>query len=307
MELLIIPWDVNPEIFRIGNFAVRWYGLLFASGFVFGYYILKRIFANEGLGETTLDRLTIYVAIGTIIGARLGHCFFYEPAYYLANPSEILKVWHGGLASHGAAIGILIALWYFARKEKKPMIWAIDRVVIVVALAAVLIRLGNLMNSEIYGVETTLPWGFVFLRNHETAPKHPTQIYESLAYLITFGILMRIYWKNLGRQKAGVLFGVFLILVFGFRFIVEFVKEDQVPFEAAMKFNMGQLLSIPFVLGGIAMLVWSGKHGKRYAVAPAGTPAPPSAGKGGKTAAGNAPGGKAPGGKAPGGKKGRVK
>ena len=257
MDFLIIPWDVNPEIFRIGNFAVRWYGLLFASGFVIGYYIMRKIFANEGYGDATLDRLTVYVAIGTIVGARLGHCFFYEPAYYLANPVEILKVWHGGLASHGAAIGIPLALWFFVRKEKKPFIWAIDRVVIVVALAGALIRLGNLMNSEIYGVETTLPWGFVFLRNGETAPKHPTQIYESLAYLITFGVLMWLYWKNKGKQKPGLLFGIFLIMVFGFRFFVEYVKEDQVAFEAGMKLNMGQWLSIPLVIAGIALLVWA--------------------------------------------------
>lgn len=257
MELQIIPWNVDPEIFRIGNFAIRWYGLLFASGFVFGYIIMKKIFANEGFSDATLDRLTVYVAIGTIVGARLGHCFFYEPSYYLAHPLEILKVWHGGLASHGAAIGILLALWLFARKEKKPFIWAIDRVVIVVALAGALIRLGNLMNSEIYGVETTLPWGFVFLRNHETVPKHPTQIYEALAYLITFGVLMRVYWKNKGKQKPGLLFGLFLIMVFGFRFFVEYVKEDQVAFEAGMKLNMGQLLSIPFVLAGIGLLIWS--------------------------------------------------
>src|SRR5665647_1981061 len=257
MTLQIIPWNVDPEIFRIGNFAVRWYGLLFASGFVIGYYILRKIFKNEGLGDATLDRLTVYVAIGTIVGARLGHCLFYEPAYYLAHPLEILKVWHGGLASHGAAIGILLALWLFVRKEKKPFIWAIDRVVIVVALAGALIRLGNLMNSEIYGVETTLPWGFVFLRNGENAPKHPTQIYESLAYLITFVILLRVYWKNKGKQRPGLLFGLFLVLVFGFRFLVEYVKNDQVTFEAGMNFNMGQLLSIPFILAGIALLVWA--------------------------------------------------
>ena len=256
MELQIIPWNVNPEILRIGNFAVRWYGLLFASGFVFGYYIMRKIFRNEGLTDATLDRLTVYMAIGTIVGARLGHCFFYEPEYYLARPLEILKVWHGGLASHGAAIGILLALWLFVRKEKKPYLWIIDRVVIVVALAGTMIRLGNLMNSEIYGVETTLPWGFVFLRNGETAPKHPTQIYEALAYLITFGVLMRIYWKNLGKQKPGLLFGLFLIFVFGFRFLVEYIKEDQVGFEAGMKLNMGQWLSIPLVLAGIALLVW---------------------------------------------------
>lgn len=257
MTLQIIPWNVDPEIFRIGNFAVRWYGLLFASGFVIGYYILRKIFKNEGLGDTTLDRLTVYVAVGTIIGARLGHCLFYEPEFYLANPIQILYVWKGGLASHGAAIGILLMLWLFVRKEKKPFIWAIDRVVIVVALAGALIRLGNLMNSEIYGIETNLPWGFVFLRNGESVPKHPTQIYESLAYLLTFVILLRVYWKNKGKQKPGLLFGLFLILVFGFRFLVEYIKNDQVTFEAGMNFNMGQLLSIPFILAGIALLVWA--------------------------------------------------
>ncbi|HCM58878.1 MAG TPA: prolipoprotein diacylglyceryl transferase [Bacteroidales bacterium] len=277
MELQIIPWNVEPEIFRIGNFAVRWYGLLFASGFVFGYYIMKKIFKNEGFGDATLDRLTVYVAIGTIVGARLGHCLFYEPEYYLARPLEILKIWHGGLASHGAAIGILLALWLFVRKERKPFIWAIDRVVIVVALAGALIRLGNLMNSEIYGVETTLPWGFVFLQNGETAPKHPTQIYEALAYLITFGILMRMYWKSLGKLKPGLLFGVFLVLVFGFRFFVEYVKEDQVAFEAGMKLNMGQWLSIPFVIAGIAILVWAYKH--KPAPVAAGAPVKPGAPK----------------------------
>ena len=257
MTLQIITWDVNPEIFRIGNFAVRWYGLLFASGFVFGYYIMRGFFRNEGIQEAVLDKLTVYVALGTIIGARLGHCFFYEPAYYLAHPLEILKVWHGGLASHGAAIGILLSLWLFVRKEKKPFIWVIDRLVVVVALAGALIRLGNLMNSEIYGVETTLPWGFVFLQNGERVPKHPTQIYEALAYLVTFGILMWIYWKTRGKQKPGLLFGLFLILVFLFRFFVEYVKEDQVDFEAGMKLNMGQLLSIPFVIAGVAILIWA--------------------------------------------------
>lgn len=257
MTLQIIPWDVNPEIFRIGSFAVRWYGLLFASGFLIGYYIMRSFFRNEGIGDAVLDKLTVYVALGTIIGARLGHCFFYEPSYYLAHPLEIFKVWHGGLASHGAAIGILLALWLFVRKEKKPFIWVIDRVVVVVALAGALIRLGNLMNSEIYGVETTLPWGFVFLRNGENAPKHPTQIYEALAYLAIFFVLLRIYWKNKGEQKPGLLFGLFLILVFLFRFFIEFLKEDQVAFESGMKYNMGQLLSIPFILAGIIILIWT--------------------------------------------------
>ncbi len=264
MNLAIITWDINPEIFRIGSFAPRWYGVLFASGFLFGYLIFRKIFRNEGLKDELLDRLTIYVALGTIIGARLGHCLFYEPSYYLSNPLEILKIWHGGLASHGAAIGILLALWLFVRKEKKPYMWVLDRIVIVAALGGALIRLGNLMNSEIYGTETTLPWGFVFLRNGETVPKHPTQIYEALAYFITFIILYRIYWNKKGKFISGLPFSLFLILVFVFRFFVEYVKEDQVAFEAGMTLNMGQWLSVPFILIGIVTLLFSLKRRKIY-------------------------------------------
>jgi len=257
MQWLIIPWDPNPEIFRIGSFAIRWYGVLFASSFLFGYIIMKKFFANEGIKEDVLDRLTVYIAIGTIVGARLGHCLFYEPSYYLSNPVEILKIWHGGLASHGGAIGILIALWLFERKEKKGYFWTLDRIAIVAALAGFFIRMGNLMNSEIYGVETTLPWGFVFLRNHEVAPKHPTQIYEGLSYLLIFFLLYRMYWKRKGDVYQGLLISVFLILVFTARFLIEFVKEPQVNFEYNMPLNMGQLLSIPFILAGIAGLILS--------------------------------------------------
>jgi prolipoprotein diacylglyceryl transferase len=248
MHFLIIPWDVNPEIFRIGSFAVRWYGLLFASSFLFGYIIMNKIFRNENLKQEILDRLTVYMAVGVVIGARLGHCFFYEPAYYLSNPLEILKIWRGGLASHGAAIGILIALWLFVRKEKKDYTWVIDRIAIVVALSGFFIRMGNLMNSEIYGVETTLPWGFVFLRNGETAPKHPTQIYEGLTYLLMFILLYRLYWRIKGEHVQGLLISLLMILVFTARFFIEFLKEDQVAFESTMKLNMGQWLSKPFVL-----------------------------------------------------------
>lgn len=263
MELAIITWDINPEIFRIGNFAPRWYGVLFASGFLLGYLIFKRFFKNEGLKDELLDRLTIYAALGTIIGARLGHCLFYEPAYYLSNPIEILKVWHGGLASHGAAVALPIALWFFAKKEKKHVLWVFDRIVIVTALAGVMIRFGNLMNSEIYGVETSLPWGFVFLRNGETAPKHPTQIYESLAYLFVFIILFRIYWRKKGDFVRGLPFSLFMILIFSFRFFIEYIKEDQVAFESGMSLNMGQWLSIPFVLLGIITLIFSLRAHKR--------------------------------------------
>jgi len=251
MNLLIIPWDVNPEIFRIGSFAIRWYGLLFASSFLFGYFIMEKIFKNENLKAETLDRLTIYMAIGVIVGARLGHCLFYEPQFYLSHPLEILKIWRGGLASHGAAVGILLALWLFCRKEKKSYSWVLDRVAIVVALSGLFIRMGNLMNSEIYGVETTVPWGFVFLRNGENAPKHPTQIYEGLAYLAIFLLLFRLYWSKKGKHVEGTLIGLAMSLIFIARFFIEFLKEDQVAFEAGMGLNMGQLLSIPFILIGL--------------------------------------------------------
>jgi prolipoprotein diacylglyceryl transferase len=266
MHLLVIPWDVNPEIFRIGSFAVRWYGLLFASSFLLSYVVMNRIFKNENLGEAVLDRLTIYMALGVIIGARLGHCFFYEPGYYLRHPLEILMVWHGGLASHGASIGILVALWLFKNKEKKDFFWILDRIAIVAALSSFLIRMGNLMNSEIYGVETTVPWGFVFLRNHEVAPKHPTQIYEGLTYLLIFFLLYYLYWRKKGEHYQGLLVSLLLILVFTSRFFIEFLKEPQVAFEASMKLNMGQLLSIPFVLAGIVGLYLSLKYKKRAVI-----------------------------------------
>jgi phosphatidylglycerol:prolipoprotein diacylglycerol transferase len=219
MVLDYFNWNVNPEIFRIGNFALRWYGLLFASGFFFGYLILAKFFKKEGLSIEILDKLTIYTAVGTIIGARLGHCLFYEPGYYLDHPIEILKIWRGGLASHGAAIGILVAIYFFSKNTKKRYLWTFDRVVIVVALAGFFIRTGNLMNSEIYGIETSLPWGIVFLRNGETVAKHPTQIYEALAYFSIFILLYTIYVRQKGKIKEGLMFGLFLFLVFTARFL----------------------------------------------------------------------------------------
>lgn len=266
MHLLIVPWDVNPEIFRIGSFAVRWYGLLFASSFLFGYIIMTKIFRNENLRDALLDKLTIYMAVGVIVGARLGHCLLYEPGYYLSHPLEILMIWHGGLASHGAAAGILIAVGIFSAKEKKGYFWVLDRIAIVVALAGIFIRMGNLMNSEIYGVETTVPWGFVFLRNGETAPKHPTQIYEGLAYLSIFLLLFWLYWRKKGQHIEGTLISLACILIFAARFFIEFLKEDQVAFEAGMKYNLGQKYSIPFFLIGCIGLFIALKINKRAVI-----------------------------------------
>lgn len=272
MILNFIIWDVSPEIFSIasdipyiGGLSVRWYGLLFAMSFIFGYIIMKKIFANEGLGEKLLDQLSTYMLVSTIIGARLGHCLFYEPSYYLSHPLEILKVWEGGLASHGAAVGIFIGLYIFARSNKKPVLWIFDRVAIIVALSGFFIRTGNLMNSEIFGDITSLPWGFIFTRYYDPAlavdTRHPTQIYEALSYLVIFIFLYRLYWKQKGKTNNGEIFGYFMILLFGVRFLIEFIKVPQVGFEETMFLNMGQILSIPLILMGFVML-WLAKKNK---------------------------------------------
>lgn len=254
-----ITWDPDPEIFRIGSLAIRWYGLLFASSFVIGYLILHKFFKYEKVPEKLLDKLATYIIIATVIGARLGHCFFYEPDYYLRHPLEILMIWKGGLASHGAAIGIIIALLIFSRKYKIAFIWLMDRLVIVVAFAGCLIRTGNLMNSEIFGKPSSASWAFVFSR-YDYIPRHPTQIYEALIYLLIFVFLYFFYWSKKGKPFAGFLFGMFLVLVFTARFFIEFLKEPQVAFENAMTLNMGQLLSIPFVLTGLLIIFWPRKE-----------------------------------------------
>lgn len=254
-----VMWDVSPVIFKLGALQVRWYGLFFAMAFLFGYILLERqVFKREGLRTELLDKLATYVIIGTVIGARLGHVLFYEPAYYFANPAKILAIWQGGLASHGAAIGILIAIWLYTRKTGKTYWWVIDRVVIVVALGGFFIRMGNLMNSEIYGHVTSLPWGFVFVRDGQADPRHPTQIYEALSYLVLFFALLKYYQKNFKTMRPGTIFGIFLIVLFGVRFLIEFLKEPQVSFENNMLLNMGQWLSIPFILFGVFLLMYKG-------------------------------------------------
>jgi phosphatidylglycerol---prolipoprotein diacylglyceryl transferase len=258
MVILSVTWNASPEIFSIGNFAIRWYGLFFAISFFLGYLIMQRFFRKEEIPLPLLDELTTYMIVGTIIGARLGHVFFYEPEWYLAHPVKILKVWEGGLASHGAAIGIILAILIFSRVRKKDFLWVMDRVVITVALAGFLIRMGNLMNSEIYGLPTTLPWGFRFIRSTTPSdglvPRHPTQIYEALSYLFIFFCLWRYYYKKDGKPAQGMIFGAFMALVFGTRFLIEFIKEPQVGFEKGMSLNMGQLLSIPLIIAGLVLI-----------------------------------------------------
>jgi phosphatidylglycerol:prolipoprotein diacylglycerol transferase len=271
--LLAIHWNASPELFSFGQISIRWYGLMFAMGFLLGFTILTRMFKSEGSDPDWVEKLFVYVIIATIVGARLGHVFFYGWEYYSQHLLEIFlpiaKVGDGykfvgfqGLASHGGAFGILLAVWIFSKRvTKRPLLWTLDRLLVPVALVGAMIRTGNLMNSEIYGVATNLPWGFIFERNHETIAKHPTQIYEALCYLISFGILMYFFYKKKGfKDRTGLLTGVFFIGIFFTRFLIEFIKEPQETFEVGMALNMGQILSIPFVLTGIWLIYHAMTH-----------------------------------------------
>ncbi len=262
MRILYIHWYFNPEVFPNSSIPMRWYGILFALAFVAAYLIMKRIFRKEGLTIKTLDDLTLYIGIGTIIGARLGHCLFYEPEIYLKEPLRILKIWEGGLASHGAAIGILLALWLFIRRYRYSFVGLLDRLAIAIPLAGAFVRLGNLANSEIYGKATSLPWGFYFHNSvefgHRFEPHHPTQLYEAFAYVLITLLLWAMYKRGAAGRK-GQLFGWFLVMLFSVRFLIEFVKEPQVAFEQSMMLNMGQLLSIPFIIAGIVIVYTAGR------------------------------------------------
>ena len=255
MEFLAVHWHVDPVLIHIGDWGIRWYSLLFVGGFILGWYLFRWFFRREGVDEKLMDPLLYTLLIATIVGARLGHCLFYQPDYYLGSWKgfwEIFMPWKGGLASHGGAIALLLGMWWYSahygKKHNFDYLWILDRLVITVAFAGCMIRLGNLFNSEIYGDVTTLPWGFIFDLRGETDPKHPTQIYEALTYLLLGLGLTWVYAKKLEKVHRGFFFGTFLVVCFGMRFIIEFIKEPQVEFEQTMALNMGQLLSIPFVL-----------------------------------------------------------
>lgn len=263
----IIYWNANPTLFSLGPVSVRWYGLMFAVGFTVGYMIVSKMFRHEGAPEKWLGSLLAYVGVATLIGSRLGHVFFYEWDYYSQHPGEILMIWHGGLASHGGTIANIIALFLWSWiVSKKPASWVFDKIVVAVALVGGLIRLGNLFNSEIYGGPTDLPWGFVFVRNGDTVPTHPTQIYEALCYFLLFGLLMWMYWKKNAEERPWLITGVFFIGIFLPRFLIEYVKNVQVESEYSMiaqyGMNMGQVLSIPFILLGVFLLIWAMTHPK---------------------------------------------
>lgn len=267
--LNFITWTFDPELIS-SPLTIRWYGLMFAIGFWVGYEVVWRMFRHEGAPEKWVGSLFIYVAIATFIGARLGHVFFYDWAYYSQHPGDILKVWEGGLASHGGTIGNIIAILIYAKVvTKRSPLWTFDKLVVPVAFVGALIRMGNLFNHEIYGGPTDLPWGFSFVSNVNawlqgaqpimTVPCHPTQIYEALCYLALFVVLMLMYWKWNAQRRPGLIFGVFLSVLFLSRFFIEFVKNVQEPWEVGMRasigMDMGQVLSLPFIVAGVWLVV----------------------------------------------------
>ncbi|MDR2804388.1 MAG: prolipoprotein diacylglyceryl transferase [Dysgonamonadaceae bacterium] len=259
--LASITWTADPAAFTIPIWGreIRWYALAFVIGLMFGTWIVSKIWKHEKLNIDWLDKLFFYVLISMIIGARLGHILFYDPISYLKHPLEIFAVWHGGLASHGGTLGILIAIWIYSKKvTHKSMLFTLDRLVVPVGFVAALIRLGNLMNSEVYGHPTTAPWGFNFVRSQEwylfpinQQPCHPTQLYEAFFYILTGFLCLWMYWKREDYKYPGLIFGVFLIGIFLSRFFVEFFKNVQESFEENLILDMGQLLSIPFIVAGI--------------------------------------------------------
>lgn len=267
MVLNYIHWNPDPEIVNIFGISIRYYGLLFVGGLILSIYLLGWIFKREQIPSQNLEILSVYGVIGILAGARLGHCLFYEPSYYLAHPLEMILpvtfspdggikfTGYQGLASHGGVLGVLIALYFYSRKTKQSMIDTLDLIAVVAGILFAFIRLGNFMNSEIIGTPTTKPWGVIFERV-DNVPRHPAQLYEAISYLIIFAIMMFLYKRMRDRLKNGFLFGLATVLFFTARFIIEFVKENQVGFERGMTFNMGQLLSLPFILTGIGFMIF---------------------------------------------------
>ncbi len=267
MKNNIIHWNVDPEIFWItDSFPLKYYGLFWITGLVLAYLVVQRIYKKEGVPLENLEQLTMYIFVGAILGARLGHCLFYDPEYFLSRPLEILlpiKEVNGaykfigfqGLASHGGTLGVIIGIFLYWRKTKTNVLWVLDRVAIGAGITAAFIRLGNLMNSEIYGKPTDGTWGFVFERD-DMIPRHPTQLYEAISYLLIFGLLYYLYRSKRIENRPGFFVGIFLILLFTARFFIEFFKENQVAFEDGMSLNMGQWLSVPFVIVGLLLVLW---------------------------------------------------
>ena len=254
--LSYITWSVDPEIFTIPkiDWPIRWYGLMWAIGLIISQQVMYHIFKAEEKPAKHVDTLTLYIILATFIGARFGHFLFYDPSVFITDPLQIILPPYAGLASHGAAIGILTGLYLFCRKLKYNYFWMVDRLVIVVCITGAFIRLGNLMNSEMIGIPTDVPWAFVFA-HVDNVPRHPAQLYEAIYCFLLFGLLYYIWKFKRSQVSNGFIFGVFLVVLWSLRFIDEFFKEVQEPFEEGMVLNMGQILSIPFVIAGLIILL----------------------------------------------------
>ena len=277
--ILSIHWAVDSQLID-GWRTPNLYGLLFVTGIIMGYFVIRKMFKAEQVEDKVLDTLVTYMVLATILGARLGHVLFYGPYWdkiengqiiergYFSHPAEIIKIWEGGLASHGAAIAILIALFIFTKKvSKRSYIWILDRIAAPIAIAATFIRLGNLVNHEMVGYVTDVPWAFEFqyfyneaIGNYDPTPRHPAQLYEAICYFISFGVLLYLYWKLKKWQQSGFVFGSFLILIFGARIICEFFKLGQTARDYTLPLNTGQLLSIPLVIAGIYLVMKATKN-----------------------------------------------
>ena len=266
-----IIWNVDPILVELGPLQIRWYGLMWGIGFILAYEMVSRMFKKDGYPDEWADKLFMYSIISTVLGARLGHCLFYEWDYYGANLLEILKIWKGGLASHGGVFAIILALVFYSKKvTRKNVWWLFDRLIPAVAVVCACIRFGNLMNSEIFGFPTDMPWGFEFVRSREwqmlynvdgaAQACHPTQIYEMMYCITAFIVSWVMYHKYGAQKRIGLITGVSLLIFFGARFGLEFMKNPQVAEETSMPLNIGQLLSIPLILLGLYLIFTSGKR-----------------------------------------------
>jgi prolipoprotein diacylglyceryl transferase len=247
-------WNTNPTLIAFAGLEIRWYGALFALAYLLGYQTIYWIYQNDGRNAEHLERLSIYLVIATIVGARLGHCLLYDPAYYLSHPWKIPAFWEGGLASHGGGLGVILALYIHKRQSGETFLWLLDRFAIPTALVGMLIRLGNLFNSEIYGTPTQVPWAFIFERIDQI-PRHPAQLYEAIGYGLIFIVLLLFYRRMRLKIKDGLIFGLFLVGIFTTRFLVEFVKVKQAAYSTDAWLSTGQILSLPFIAAGIVLIL----------------------------------------------------
>ena len=279
-ELLYILWNPSEVMFHIGNFGVRWYSMCWLTGLFLGYLLMKRLYKEQQIPDEKFDPLFIYIFVSVLVGARLGHCLFYQPEYFLSSWDHFIEMlvplhhmpdgsWkftgYEGLASHGGVIGMIIAILLYARNLKVPVWVVLDNMGICSGITATFIRLGNLMNSEIIGKVTDVPWAFIFQRVDQY-PRHPGQLYEAISYACFFLIIYYLYRRHREKVGTGFFFGLCLTLIFIARFLIEYTKDIQVDFESGMLLDMGQILSIPFIIIGIATMVggkWMKKLGAK--------------------------------------------